>query len=126
MAYNRPYKSYKYIYTNDFGEDFLRQHREFINNEDKVTVLIPVTTLFLERVVNIKEKIAQQPTQVRRLEVLIPTENPNAASPEANLNQPLPYPPGSNNLYLHILEIVEMIKSRNYKWYCIPYRGEIL
>jgi hypothetical protein len=68
---SRSYRNFKFLYTTDFNENILKNHRVYQNqNNQDIT---PITSLFLARVVNSPEKITGSSANLRHLKTYIGT-----------------------------------------------------
>jgi len=93
---NRNYKNYKFLYTDDRGRESLKQHRSYYN-PDGVTEDTPTTQLFLDKVVDIPEKVTGTSAGLRHVDCVVGDRNLIAKSP---------YAPGDPKLVQHVNEIL--------------------
>ncbi|MGH2416475.1 MAG: hypothetical protein ACRDEA_22835, partial [Microcystaceae cyanobacterium] len=68
---SRRYNSFKYVYTADSGEDFIRTQRQY-KNANTQQVLIPLTATFLSRVINNRNVVQKFAENERHALVTIP------------------------------------------------------
>lgn len=103
----RKYRSYKFIYTNDFGANSIKRQRVYLNeNNEPIT---PITDLFLARVIDFPEKVTGTSQGIRSLLTYIDS---------GKFETKLPYKQ-SENLIAHIQEILAVERVK-----CGDYRGE--
>jgi hypothetical protein len=115
----RKFNQYKYLYSTDLNREVIRTQREYKNPDG--TVIIPITQLFLDRVINSsnsKNVIEKLDDKQRRLEVEVILNNT-----ASKFKQYIPYAPNDENLKQHILEIKDSVKNK-YSVYCGDYFGE--
>ncbi|MEM7762093.1 MAG: hypothetical protein AAF298_28850 [Cyanobacteria bacterium P01_A01_bin.40] len=93
---SRRYKSYKFLYDDDRGRQIIKRHRSYLN-ADGVTEDTPTTQLFLDRVVNIDEKVTGTSQGLRHVLSYVG---------ERRLQAKIPYSPGDVNLNNHVEEIL--------------------
>ena len=102
---SRRYLSYKFLYTDDLSRTKIKRHRSYLNSEG--TEDTPTTQLFLDRAVNIDEKVTGTSVGLRHLLTYVG---------ERKLKAKIPYPPGDELLIAHTEEIlaVERVECGDY------------
>ena len=108
---SRRYNSYKFLYDDDRGRQIIKQHRSYLN-ADGVNEDTPTTNLFLDRVVNISEKVTGTSQGLRYLWAYVG---------ERRLQAKIPYAPQDPKLVQHIEEILADSRTD-----CGDYFGERL
>ncbi len=93
---DRKYNSYKFLYTDDRGRTAIKQHRSYLN-PDGVSEDTPTTQLFLDRVVEIDEKVTGTSEGLRYVDCVVG---------ERMLIAKSPYAPGDPLLVEHVAEIL--------------------
>lgn len=88
--------SYLFHYTTDQGQTVIKRHRSYLN-ADGVTEDTPTTQLFLDRVINVDEKVTGTSAGLRH--VLSYVRN-------RKLRAKIPYKPGDEKLKGHIEQIL--------------------
>ncbi|MEO0834783.1 MAG: hypothetical protein AAFY16_02090 [Cyanobacteria bacterium J06642_3] len=93
---SRQYRSYKFLYDDDRGRQIIKRHRSYLN-DDGVTEDTPTTTLFLNRVVSIEEKVTGTSQGLRHVLSYVG---------DRRLIAKIPYKPGDVNVINHVEEIL--------------------
>lgn len=106
---SRKYRSYKFIYTNDLEQNVIKQQRVYLDDND--SEIIPITPLFLARVVNSNQKVTGTSRRLRHLLACI-------AGHKFQIN--LPY--SNNNSSFLVNHIKEILATNRVD--CANYRGE--
>lgn len=115
MASER-YRVYKFIYTHDNGEDVVRQQREYYN---QLTSLIPITQLFLDRVITDPVKVVPKKSDQLR-HVISYVENDQTQNGFSEYISFIPYRPGDVSFNDHLNEILNVQFVQ-----CGDYKGEV-
>jgi hypothetical protein len=108
---SRKYLSYKFLYDDDRGQQSIKLHRSYLN-PDGVTEDTPTTQLFLDRVVNISEKVSGSSVGLRHVLAYVG---------QRRLIAKIPYRPSDPLLKAHIVEILTQPQV-----ICGDYNGEKL
>ncbi len=103
---SRFYRTYKFIYTDDLGNNSIKRHRSYFSS-DGVTEDTPTTALFLNRVVDFEEKVTGTSRGLRHLLTYVG---------DRELKAKIPYEPNNSLIITHIEEIlaVERVKCGDY------------
>lgn len=112
---DRKYLSYKFFYDDDLSRTIIKRHRSYLN-ADGVTEETPTTQLFLDRVVDFKEKVTGTSTGLRNILSYVQSD-----TTVRQLTAKIPYAPGDPKLIDHIEEILAQPQV-----ICGDYRGETL
>lgn len=108
---SRQRKNYKFVYTDDFGRDIIKRQRVYVDENDRL--LTPITSLFLNRVVETKEKVTGTSQGLRSLLTYIGNGRFEVKLPY-NFQQ-------QSELKAHIKEVLAVDRV-----ICGDYRGEKL
>ncbi|NJK56547.1 MAG: hypothetical protein HC939_11380 [Pleurocapsa sp. SU_5_0] len=106
---SRFYRSYKFFYDNDLGQTIIKRHRSYLDESGSFEET-PTTTLFLNRVVNIAEKVTGTSQGLRHVRAYVGTRQ---------LIAKIPYAPTDSRLVDHVREIlaqpqVKYLSKMNY------------
>lgn len=103
---SRSYIAYKFLYTDDLGNESIKVHRSYLNPNDQ-TEDTPTTQLFLNKVINFPEKVTGTSEGLRHLLTYVGGRKLQAKSP---------YPPNNQLLTDHVEEIlaVERVECGDY------------
>ncbi len=93
---SRRYISDKFLYTDDLGRTVIKRARSYYN-ADGVTIDTPRTPLFLDRVVDISEKVTGTSQGLRHVLTYVG---------QHQLQAKIPYAPGDSLLVDHVEEIL--------------------
>lgn len=93
---SRTYISYKFRHDDDLGNQTIKRHRSYLN-EDGVTEDTPTTQLFRDRVVDIEEKVTGTSAGIRHVLSYVG---------ERRLQAKIPYRPGDSRLVEHVEQIL--------------------
>ena len=93
---DRKYISYKFLYDDDRGNQIIKRHRSYLN-DDGVTEDTPTTQLFRDRIVNIDEKVTGTSAGLRHVLSYVGDKKLIAKSP---------YAPNDPLLISHVSEIL--------------------
>ena len=108
---SRRYISYKFLYDDDLGRQIIKRHRSYLN-ADNTTEDTPTTRLFLDRTLDIDEKVTGTSRGLRHVLTYVGTRQ---------LIAKVPYRPGDEKLTSHVVEILA-----DERCVCGDYRGERL
>lgn len=106
---SRKYKTLKFVYTNDFGQNIIKRQRVYLDKNNQQ--INPITSLFNDRVVDFKEKVTGTSTGLRHLLTYIDKGKFKANLPYQN----------SQQLIAHIEQILNVDRV-----ICGDYKGERL
>lgn len=93
---SRRYRSYKFLYDEDRGNQVIKRHRSYLN-DDGVTEDTPTTQLFLNRVVSFAEKVTGTSQGLRHVLSYVG---------DRRLQAKIPYAPGDSDLVAHVEQIL--------------------
>ena len=106
---SRRYRTYKFFYDDDRGLTTIKQHRSYLSS-DGLTEDTPTTQLFLDRVIDIPEKVTGTSVGLRHVLAYVG---------QRELTTKIPYRPGDPKLIEHIEEILAVGRVE-----CGDYFGE--
>lgn len=106
---SRRYISYKFLYDDDLGRQSIKRHRSYLDETGTVEDT-PTTGLFLDRVVNLNEKVTGTSQGLRHLLTYVDNRK---------LKAKIPYAPGNPQLRSHTKEILLLDRVE-----CGDYYGE--
>lgn len=92
---SRFYIPYKFLYTDDLGNESIKIHRSYLNENG--TEDTPTTQLFLNKVINFPEKVTGTSTGLRHVLAYVGNRQLKAKSPYSSNNP---------NLTKHVREIL--------------------
>ena len=107
---SRNYLSYKFIYDDDRGNQSIKIHRSYLNQDG--TEDTPTTALFLDRVINFNEKVTGTSQGLRYMLAHVGSRQ---------LKAKIPYAPNNPLLISHAEEILQVERVE-----CGDYVGETL
>ena len=108
---SKKYRTFSFIYSTDLDEPIIKRQKVYLNNQNEF--LIPITSKFVEKTIEVNRKITETSLNLRKLSL---------TTTEGNFTFSLPYNSNDNENLRQLIE--EMLSDT--RIICAEYQGETL